>query len=198
MSIETRQEELINATITCLKKDGYKGLSIRKIADCAGVSTGLINHHFGSIEKLVAISYEYLAQNILNELINNCENKGSSPQEKIHIFIESSFISTSLSPDLLNAWIVFWGMSIHSKEIDNSHSITYSRYLDFISNLLTDLWNESSNEECDLRLATISFSALLDGLWVESCLNAKKFKSEDAINICKAWVKSFTQGMFII
>ena len=41
-----RREALIEAAIECLKRHGQEGLSVRRIATEAGVSIGLINHHF--------------------------------------------------------------------------------------------------------------------------------------------------------
>lgn len=196
MPTNQRQTELISATLKCLKKEGFKGLSIRKIADKANISVGLINHHFGSLDKLISLSYEYMADDILSALQQACEKEKENPLISIDIFIEESFNPSLLDPDLLNAWIVFWAMSRHSPEIDKSHSLTYSRYLDFISQLLTDIWEAEHKNECDIRLATISFSSMLDGLWVESCLNSAVFKSTDAIIICQRWVKSFRAGMF--
>ncbi len=199
MAHNQRQSDLILATLKCLKREGFKGLSIRKIADEAGVSVGLINHHFGSLDKLISLSYEYMADDIISALQQSCERETANPLLIMDVFIEESFSPTLLDPDLLNAWIVFWAMTRHSPEIDKSHSLTYSRYLEFISQLLTDIWRDEHGdkcETCDIRLATISFSSMLDGLWVESCLNSTVFKSEDAIAICKRWVKSFRAGMF--
>lgn len=84
----------------------------------------------------------------------------------------------------------------YSPEIDKSHSETYSKYLGLLSLLLSDLWNREHTTACDIRLASISLSSMLDGLWVESCLNSHAFKVDDAISICKAWVNAFRAGMF--
>ncbi|MBK0003332.1 TetR/AcrR family transcriptional regulator [Erwinia sp. S38] len=196
MTVIQRQSELISAALTCLKKEGYKGLSVRKIADEAKVSVGLINHHFGSLEKLISAAYESMAGGILICLKETCEGEITDPAKRIEIFIRESFNSSILDPDLLNAWIVFWGMTRYSPEIDKSHSLTYTSYLEFLSQLLGDLWRQDNSTECNIRLASISFSSMLDGLWVESCLNSHAFKPEDAVSICQAWIKGFRAGMF--
>ncbi|MFP9227944.1 TetR/AcrR family transcriptional regulator [Pectobacterium cacticida] len=196
MSTRKRPSELIDATLICLKKEGYKGLSIRKIATMANVSVGLINHHFGSLEKLVSVAYEMMAGEIVDALKEACETEKNDPYKRIEIFIEESFNPSLLDPDLLNAWIVFWGMTRYSPEIDKSHSVTYAKYLEFVSELLSDLWHQEHDTICDIRLASISFSSMLDGLWVESCLNSDVFNPEDAIAIGKAWVKAFKMGIF--
>ena len=56
-----RREALIEATLACLRQFGHDGLSVRRIGAEAGVSPGLINHHFPSLSALVAASYETLA-----------------------------------------------------------------------------------------------------------------------------------------
>ena len=40
----------------------------------------------------------------------------------------------------------------------------------------------------DLRLAAIGLTALLDGLWLEWCLEPGTFRPAEAIALCEAWV----------
>ena len=51
---ELRKARLIDATLACLKRYGFQGASIRKICAEAGVSVGLINHHYASKDELMA------------------------------------------------------------------------------------------------------------------------------------------------
>ena len=48
-----RREALVEATLRCLKKYGHEGVSIRRISAEAGVSIGLINHHFPNKSGLI-------------------------------------------------------------------------------------------------------------------------------------------------
>jgi AcrR family transcriptional regulator len=56
-----RREALVDATLQCLKQFGHEGVSVRRISAAAGVSIGLINHHFPSKSGLIAETYETLA-----------------------------------------------------------------------------------------------------------------------------------------
>ena len=56
---QERRQALIDATIECLKRYGHEGLSIRTISAQAGVSVGLINHHFPNKDELVAAAYRH-------------------------------------------------------------------------------------------------------------------------------------------
>lgn len=47
------RERLVDAAIACFARDGF-GASVRQIASAAGVTAGLITHHFGSKDALRA------------------------------------------------------------------------------------------------------------------------------------------------
>ena len=57
MEPELRKANLIAATLVCLKRHGFQGASIRKISAEAGVSVGLISHHYAGKDELVADAY---------------------------------------------------------------------------------------------------------------------------------------------
>src|ERR1039458_9102411 len=120
-----RREALIEATLRCLKEYGHDGVSVRRISAAAGVSIGLINHHFPSKSGLVAEAYETLAIS-LQELIRRQADAGSgSPRERLSGFIRASFGPEIIDPALFNVWLVFWSMVAHSPEMREVHDNTY-------------------------------------------------------------------------
>jgi len=46
---ERRREELLRAATTCLVRDGWAGLTHRRVAEEAGATVGLVRYHFGSL-----------------------------------------------------------------------------------------------------------------------------------------------------
>src|SRR5271163_3881413 len=81
-----RREALIEATFRCLKKYGHGGVSVRRISAAAGVSIGLINHHFPSKSGLIAETYETLALSLQDELRARAHNLTASPRERLSDF----------------------------------------------------------------------------------------------------------------
>ncbi len=49
---ERRRGELLRAATTCLVRDGWAGLTHRRVADEAGATPGLVRYHFGTIAGL--------------------------------------------------------------------------------------------------------------------------------------------------
>ena len=122
-----RREALVEATLRCLKKYGHDGVSVRRISAAAGVSIGLINHHFPSKSGLIAETYETLALSLQDELRARARNRSASPRERFSDFFRASFAPELLDPQLFNVWVVFWSMVAHSREIREVHDRTYGK-----------------------------------------------------------------------
>jgi AcrR family transcriptional regulator len=134
-----RREALVDATLRCLKQFGHEGVSVRRISAAAGVSIGLINHHFPSKSGLIAETYETLALSLLDSIRHQAENKAVSPRDRLSNFFRASFAPEILDPQLFNVWLVFWSMVAHSAEIRAVHTSTYGKYRSVLESLLGQL-----------------------------------------------------------
>jgi AcrR family transcriptional regulator len=191
-----RREALVDATLRCLKKYGHEGVSVRRISAAAGVSIGLINHHFPSKDGLVAVTYETLALSLQESIRSQAENHAASPRERLSGFFRASFAPDIIDPQLFNVWLVFWSMVAHAPEIREVHDRTYGKYRAMLESLLGQLAVSEGAPPFKLRPAAIALAALLDGLWVELSLSPSTFKPREAIALCEDWVNALCNGAF--
>src|ERR1700689_545251 len=191
-----RREALVEATLSCLKQFGHEGVSVRRISAAAGVSIGLINHHFPSKSGLIAETYETLALSLLDSIRRQAENKSVAPRERLSNFFRASFAPEILDPQLFNVWLVFWSMVAHSPEIRAVHFSTYGKYRSVLESLLDQLVDSGAAPPFKLRPAAIALSALLDGYWVELSLSPTVFKPREAMAHCEDWVNALCNGGF--
>ncbi|WP_273825656.1 TetR/AcrR family transcriptional regulator [Pseudomonas asplenii] len=192
---DERRDLLIAATLRCLARDGHAGISVRRIASEAGVSVGLLNHHFGTLDALIADTYHKLASELTSSLLDEVNQAGSAA-EKLEAFLVGSFSPRVLDPQLLGVWVVFWSLIRHSEHVSQSHERSYGAYLDLIHGLLDDLADSEGFVIRDTRLAAIGLSAMLDGLWLEWCLNPETFSPANGLHICRCWIKGLRNGAF--
>ena len=193
---EVRREALVEATLRCLKEYGHEGVSVRRISAAAGVSIGLINHHFPSKSGLVAEAYETLALSLQDSIRRQADNRAASPRERLTGFFRASFAPEIIDPQLFNVWLVFWSMVAHAPEIRAVHDRTYGNYRATLESLLGQLSKTGAAPQFKLRPAAIALSALLDGLWVELSLSPGTFKPREAIALCDDWVTALCNGSF--
>lgn len=65
-----RSKQILNAAKICMRKEGFKNTSIKNIAQCANVSTGLIYRYYKNKDCLI----EALVINITDKMIHQFEN----------------------------------------------------------------------------------------------------------------------------
>jgi len=198
-----RRQALIDATIECLKRYGHDGLSIRTISAQAGVSVGLINHHFPNKDELVAAAYRHINAELIVGMQAAVARAGTSPRARMRAFLEAWFSAPSLDADALAVWVVFWGLYRHSRLIQRVHRETYQGYVNLLRSMLAELLPPARalrstgarrgvravpSAPVDLRLAAIGLTALLDGLWLEWCLEPGTFRPAEAVELCEGWV----------
>ena len=191
---EVRRLRLVEATIECLKRYGHEGLSVRRISAEAGVSIGLINHHFPTKNALVAEAYRHFNAQLSLAILKEVERASGSARERLRALFKAVFSPPNLDRDVLTVWIVLWGLYHHSREIQKVHEEAYGGYVEMLRDQLAALQKESGKFRLNLRLAAIGAQALLDGLWLEWCLDPDNFSPQEAVDLCESWVDSLYTG----
>ncbi|WP_374979131.1 TetR family transcriptional regulator C-terminal domain-containing protein [Pseudomonas solani] len=193
---EQRKALLVDATLVCLKRYGFQGASVRKICAEAGVSVGLINHHYEGKDALVAEAYLAVSGRVMGLLHCAVESAPAPARRRLSAFFQASFSPEMLDPQLLDAWLVFWGAVTRLESIRSIHDQSYGDYRNLLAGALALLADEEGWHAFDAGLAAISLSALLDGLWLESGLNPTTFTPHQGVLICEAWVDGLQAGAY--
>ena len=194
MDPEARKQLLVEATLRCLKTYGFQGTSVRRICAEADVSVGLINHHYAGKDALVVETYLHLTRTTMQRLRSAIEQAGTDCRAQLTAFFVASFAPAILSPTMLESWIAFWGAVRSNVAMNEAHDASYSEYCAVLAECLSGLASEHGWQDFNVRLAAVSLSALLDGLWLESGLNPQTFTPAQGIQMCEAWVDGLVSG----
>lgn len=193
---QDRSRQLGEAALRCIRAKGVAGVSARQIAAEAGVTQGLITHHFGEVQELVAYAFDLMSDGILEQLTAAIDAAPPNPQARLDAYIEASFSKALFDQDVLRVWVVFWGLILHSPRMSASQKSEYSDYVSAVERLISDLAASEGFQIHDVRLAAVAFTALLDGLWLAWCLNPAAFRPEDGIALCRSWIDGLRRGAY--
>jgi len=188
---EVRRLALIEATIDALAELGLGGVSVRNVAVRAGVSPSLLNHYYPSFASLLAEAYAHSSRKVEAALDAAVEAAGDAPEKRLDAFLTANFAPPIADRDLLAAWLGFWGLVRRDPSARKVHAKTYAAYRTRVEGLLADV-AAARHVVIDARASAIALSALMDGLWLELCLDPTTFTPEEASRLAKEW----TQGMF--
>jgi len=193
---EDRRRQLGEAALRCIRKSGNAGVSVRQIAAEAGVTQGLITHHFGEINELVAYAFDIMSDGLLKEILKAVDAAEPTPQARLDAFITASFSPIMMDRDVLGVWVVFWGLILHSPRMSISQQQEYSDYVAAVEELISSLARAENFAVADLNLTAKAFSALMDGLWMAWCLNPNAFRPEDGVDMCRRWIEGLRRGAY--
>lgn len=182
---EDRRLDLVEATLRCMARDGHAGVSVRRIAVEAGVSAGLVNHHFEGIEALVAAAYETVSSDVMERILAQVEPVVGA-RARLSAFIEASFSPAVLDPALLRVWVVFWSMLPHG---DLLKAIQKRTWVDYRRTLETELAGcVPTGRRIDTERVALGLAALMDGLWLQWCLDPGCYAAETGIALAERHV----------
>ncbi len=190
---EARRQQLIDATARCLAKYGLDGTSVRHVAAEAGVSPGLVRHHFAGMRDLIAETYRWTGKRVEAHLSDALAEAGPDPETQLRAFIDASFSPPLLDPNLLAVWLTFWSLTRTDPEIHAIHGKVYAEYRRRLERLIAGIRRADGND-IDARLAALAFTALLDGLWLEHCLDPEACTAAEAKTIAQVWVDGLKMG----
>jgi TetR/AcrR family transcriptional regulator, transcriptional repressor of bet genes len=174
---DVRRRLLIEAAIRCLAEGGIAAFTIDRISREANVSRGLINHHFDGIAGLLTAVYEDMTRSMYKER-KEISREGSG-EEQLSAIIDTMFRPPMFAKSNLRAWLALWGEVATNPELKAAHRRSYDAYRGALTETLEEIAEARSIKIDAQGLATICI-ALIDGLWIEWCLDATVINRESA------------------
>ncbi len=167
---------------------------MRQVAAEAGVSAGLVRHHFEGMHRLVAETYRSTGKEIAAAIAAALDAAGSAPEARLRAFIDASLKPPLLDPERLAVWLAFWSLARSDVEIRRIHARVYREYRRMIEEMVTALAADRGLK-VDTGRAALGLIALLDGLWLEHCLDPQTFDATGAAAIAHRWVDALKAGL---
>ncbi len=175
---DVRRQALIDATARCLAEKGVGGASVRAICAKAGVSSGLLTHYFPGVDALILATYRDVGARVSTALDTAIAAAGDDPRDRLRACLQANLRPPVLDPDLLATWIAFWSLVTSDPAIAAVHADVYRGTRHQLESLLGEAAPQLS--QAQKRIAAISLTALVDGLWLELCLDRSSFTAEEA------------------
>jgi TetR/AcrR family transcriptional repressor of bet genes len=187
LDADFRRQSLIDAAARCLARHGAGKVSVRMICAEAGVSAGLLRHYFSGIDDLIAAAYADIGEMMARTMLAASDAAGADPRARLRAFVMASFAPPIMDAELLATWLAFWSLINSDPRIKALHSEIYASYRIPTEKLVADVLGPSATS-ADLRLMAVAVTALVDGLWLELCLDPTSFSPAEAERIADKWL----------
>jgi TetR/AcrR family transcriptional repressor of bet genes len=179
-----RRADLVDATLDCIAELGIQGTTVRAVAAHAGVSNGLIRHHFASKDNLIVEAYRRTIEIITGPPLAVVETEGS-PHDRLRRFIIASITGPVADPRVLSLWATFISQVPINPALAEVHRENYLVYRHACDALIDEVLTAEGRKpsQTDRKRLGIAFNAVIDGLWLEGCLSAEEIGEKLQIEI---------------
>jgi TetR/AcrR family transcriptional repressor of bet genes len=178
LSAEDRRALLEDAARTCMARGGIREFTVDKIVAEAGVSRGLITHHYGSMDGLLVAVYSRMYGEWIAAI--------AAPRPgltRLEALVEALVSPDLFDRDVLNVWLTLWGEIANNPVLRAEHR---ARYSDYRASIASALREAAQDPQLDADTIATAFICLIDGLGVQRCVEPALLSEAAARAACWA------------
>jgi TetR/AcrR family transcriptional repressor of bet genes len=188
-----RRQSLIEAALDCLSQLGPHGTGVREICDRAGVSPGLLRHYFDGKDALITEAYQTLTLEYHENLLSVLASPAEPAKSRLRAFFDAYFSNQVMGSERVGTYIAFWTLGRTEPTIQRIQRSAYRRLRKQLAPVLNELADDHGARVDADQLATI-LVALLDGFWLDMCVDPKHFSREKTTATCWEWLEIYLRG----
>jgi len=157
------QQQILDATIACIVRDGIEGASMRSVAREADVSLGLITYHFDDKRTLIETAFRQATDRLLEASLD-CLDDLDEPDDQVRAFVRGAFQGQFLEADYLALRIALWALSRTDDDIAAAERDLYERYASRLASLIRQARPKLSAAQAKDRATDVIVTQ--NGLWL--------------------------------
>jgi TetR/AcrR family transcriptional repressor of bet genes len=171
-----RRAELSVAAFEAVIEYGLRRTTLDKVGNKAGLSKGVVLHHFKDKSALLAAVFRR-SNSLLSESVMELYKYAESPYERLWAIIVANFFGSIFNHRVCQAWVSLISEVPHNHECQRIQIACNNR---IGSNLRHELKHLLEPEEA--KSASKQLGILIDGLWMRGGLSVAPVESSAAIS----------------
>ena len=171
-----RRSELSQAAFEAVIRYGLRGTTLEKVGEIAGVSKGVVLHHFKDKSALLEAVFRR-SNSLLNISLLRLYRHTESPYERFWAIAYANFSETIYNREVCQAWVSLLAEVPHNAMCQRVQAANNARIKSNLSHELKHFLLENRVSEVANLLGT-----LIDGIWVRAGLFAITPDCEKALD----------------
>ncbi|MBS4210910.1 TetR/AcrR family transcriptional regulator [Bacillus sp. FJAT-49825] len=160
---DIRKEQVIEAAKNCIISKGLSNLSMKDIAEEAGISTGIIYHYYKSKEDLLMqvlkVSFRRSHEKVM-ETVEPLQN----PEDKLMKHLENINVVSKENPEYMAVFLNYLGEANHNPQIREIINKFFRNLVEYTRNYLGDVSKEGTQLK-NLPVMIIAMGIGLGTMW---------------------------------
>ena len=182
-----RKDQIIHATLSCIRKQGYHNFSMQDVAKKAGVSKGIIHYYFLNKDTLMLSVLETVVLEI-EELLQKELLKTHKPEEKLIIFIELCLSLVQTTKQYYQVNIDFWTQINQKKDVSHIIAKHYQKFRNICTSILEEGMKQKVFQKHDSHQYSSFILAAIDGISLQTLFDTQAFNYNEMVKKTSSWL----------
>ena len=178
-----RRAQILRAARTCIVALGYERVTVRDVAQTAGVSTGTIVHYYGDKDTMLEAA-----------LLDKVQDTGiafraalagaQTAWERLERLVTASLPETDEVRDEWRLWLTFWGEVTRNERLRAVSERQHRRWTRFLARIIAEGSASGEFAIVDPDITATQMAALIDGLAIQTTLQNPTLSPAQMRQIC--------------
>ena len=180
-----RREQIVRATIRCLARDGYSGLTMKKLARESRVSQGILHYYFADKRAILVAALEAVTAD-LDGRVAAAQSRGPrDPRARLRALIGACLALAAEEREFWIVFVAFWGEMMHDRRLRGINAGLYARTRRLIGALVAQGIRAGRFRRVDVLQAAAVILALVDGVSLQLTFDPSAFSAPTAARFCE-------------
>lgn len=188
---DVRREQMLTAAASVIAERGFDDTRIADVAERVGASPALVVYYFGTKDKLLTEALRYSEQSFYSAAEEMLATDAGIVQR-----LETLVAWTCLpeeqeqSPGTWGLWFDLWAQAFRHPEVKKDRLELDQNWRSMIARVVGEGVDAGEIEALDVEQFAIAFTALLDGLSIQTALDDPVVSSEVAYQVAMRFAAS--------
>jgi TetR/AcrR family transcriptional regulator, transcriptional repressor of bet genes len=183
---EQRRAELAAAVWRLASREGLEAITVRRVAEEAGWSTGALVHYFGDKEELILFAFLTGADRVGRRLAKLDEHE-ADPLARARAQLLEGLPLDRDRQDELRVWFSFLGLALTRPTLARAQRVAYRAWRERIRDRLRDAQETGQvRPEIDCEAEAAALVGLVDGLAVQATFEPRLLSSARQVELVDA------------
>ena len=165
---EERRGELAAAVWRLASSEGLEAVTVRRVAEEAGWSTGALVHYFSDKEELLLFAFRTVADRVGRRLAA-AKERTSAPLELARAQLVEGLPLDREREAEVRVWFAFLGLALTRPALARAQRLTYRVWRERVADLLLEAQRRGEvRADVDCTAAAAALVAVVDGLAIQA------------------------------
>src|SRR5881392_1189373 len=180
-----RRAQIVRATIRCLARAGYSGLTMKTVAREAGVSQGILHYYFADKRAILVAALDAVTADLDRRVAAAQARGAGDARARLRALVTACLRLALEEREFWVVFVEFWGEMMHDARLREINAALYRRMRRQIGALVAEGIRAGTFRRVDVGEAAAVVLALVDGVSLQFTFDPKAFGVATAVRFCE-------------